>query len=138
MAESALTEHGGQPLPDVDAPWGEWFLDNFRSFRKALLGRRDGARLHAGTTPAGETRERLLAKLQFLVDAGVPEPAAVAGMLAASRFTVGSALEQQADPNLDVAADATTGPAVPTHAEAFEAGLHLLLAGLERASTGVH
>jgi len=134
MAESALTEHGAQPLPASEAPWGEWFLDNFRSFRKALLGRRDGARLHAGTTPAGETRERLLAKLQFLVDAGIPEPTAVAGMLAASRFTVGSALEQQADQDPDPGLDATAGPVVPTHEEAFEAGLHLLLAGLERSS----
>lgn len=134
MAASALTEHGAQPLPVNGAQWSGWFLDNFRSFRQALLGRRDGARLHAGTTPAGETRVRLLAKLQFLVDAGVPEAAAVAGMLAASRFTVGSALEQQADPNPDPVADPTEGPAVPTHAQAFEAGLRLILVGLEQAA----
>ncbi len=133
MAASALTEHGTQPLPDDGAQWGTWFLDNFRSFRQALLGRRDGARLHAGTTPAGETRVRLLAKLRFLVDAGVPEDAAVAGMLAASRFTVGSALEQQADPDGDIPVDTADGPAVPTHTEAFEAGLRFLLVGLEQA-----
>ena len=136
MAASALTEHGEQPLPVDGAPWGTWFLDNFRSFRRALLGRRDGARLHAGTTPAGETRVRLLAKLRFLVNAGVPEDAAVAGMLAASRFTVGSTLEQQADPDAEIPVGTTDGPAVPTHTEAFEAGLRLLLVGLEHAVAG--
>ena len=136
MAASALTEHGTQPLPVDGAQWGTWFLDNFRSFRRELLGRRDGARLHAGTTPAGETRVRLLAKLRFLVDAGVPEDTAVAGMLAASRFTVGSALEQQADPDPhpDPDADTADGPSVPTHTQAFEAGLRLILVGLEQAA----
>lgn len=134
MAASALGEHGAQPLPVGGAPWDAWFLDNFRSFRQALLGRRDGARLHAGTTPAGETRVRLLAKLRFLIDAGVPEDAAVAGMLAASRFTVGSALEQQADPDQDPDADMADGPSVPTHTQAFEAGLCLILVGLEQAA----
>lgn len=134
MAASALTEHGEQSLPDRDVPWGPWFLDNFRSFRHALLSRRDGARLHAGTTPAGETRARLLAKLQFLVEAGVPEDAAVVAMLAASRFTVGSALEQQADPDSGIPGDSADGPPVPTHDEAFEAGLRLLVVGLEQAA----
>jgi TetR/AcrR family tetracycline transcriptional repressor len=123
-------------LPQTGDDWRSWFLENYRSFRSALLAHRDGARLHAGSVPDGASRERLLQKFAFLVGAGVPQSHAIAGMLAASRFTVGSALEQQADPDADEAAAPTPGEhlAVPTHERAFEAGLLMLLTGLESGS----
>lgn len=136
MAAAALERQDALPLPQPGADWRSWFLENYRSFRSALLAHRDGARLHAGSVPDGASRERLLQKFAFLVGAGVPQSHAIAGMLAASRFTVGSALEQQADPDADeTAAAATTGQlAVPTHDQAFEAGLLMLLTGLEGVS----
>jgi TetR/AcrR family tetracycline transcriptional repressor len=130
MATAALERHDELPLPRAGDDWKAWFLENYRSFRSALLAHRDGARLHAGSVPDGASRERLLQKFAFLVDAGVAQQDAIAGMLAASRFTVGSALEQQADPDPDDAAVAGQ-PAAPTHEHAFEAGLLMLLTGLE-------
>ncbi|MGW0571698.1 TetR/AcrR family transcriptional regulator C-terminal domain-containing protein [Streptomyces tauricus] len=75
---------------------GDWFLDNTRSFRRTLLMRRDGARLHAGSTPANDL-DRIRRKMDFLVTSGVPERDAQMAMLAVGRFTVGSVLEEQAD-----------------------------------------
>ncbi|WP_267421919.1 MULTISPECIES: TetR/AcrR family transcriptional regulator C-terminal domain-containing protein [unclassified Curtobacterium] len=136
MAAAALAEYDELPLPRSGNDWKPWFLDNYRSFRGALLAHRDGARLHAGSVPDGASRERLLQKFAFLVDAGLAHSDAIAGMLAASRFTVGSALEQQADPDADGAEEAGASAAsehltVPTHDQAFEAGLLMLLTGLE-------
>lgn len=132
MAAAALERHEELPLPQVGDDWKSWFLENYRSFRGALLAHRDGARLHAGSVPDGASRERLLRKFAFLIEAGVAEQDAITGMLAASRFTVGSALEQQADPDADGASpDAVEQPVAPTHKQAFEAGLLMLLTGLE-------
>ncbi len=128
MAEATLATHGTAALPQRGDDWQDWFLENYRSFRRALLQHRDGARLHAGTFPSTEGLDRLLRKFAFLVESGVPEPDAWMAMLAASRFTVGSALEEQSEtggtPPVDV-------PPID-HAEAFEAGLRLLVGGLAR------
>lgn len=99
MAEAAMAPHAAAPLPTPDDDWRDWFLDNTRSFRRTLLMRRDGARLHAGSTPAGDL-DRIRRKMDFLVTSGVPERDAQMAMLAAGRFTVGSALEEQADSKL--------------------------------------
>lgn len=149
MAAAALAPIDALPLP-VDEDWRAWFVENYRAFRRGLLAHRDGARLHAGSTPAGGTRDRLLQKFAFLVGSGLPQADAIAGMLAASRFTVGSALEQQADPEqadpeqagpeqrdagrTDASAASEARVPVPTHEQAFEAGLGLIVAGLERAA----
>ncbi|RPE78626.1 MULTISPECIES: TetR/AcrR family transcriptional regulator C-terminal domain-containing protein [unclassified Frondihabitans] len=136
MAAAALQRHDELPLPQVGDDWKSWFLENYRSFRGALLAHRDGARLHAGSVPDGASRERLLQKFAFLIEAGVAEQDAITGMLAASRFTVGSALEQQADPDADRASpEVVEQPVAPTHEQAFEAGLLMLLTGLEGSTT---
>ncbi|MBY8883671.1 TetR/AcrR family transcriptional regulator C-terminal domain-containing protein [Streptomyces sp. PTM05] len=129
MAEAAMTPHATAPLPAPDDDWRDWFADNTRSFRRTLLMRRDGARLHAGSTPTGDL-DRIRHKMDFLVASGVPERDAQMAMLTASRFTVGSALEEQAETD---ASDGTGLPAdVPVidHESAFEAGLALILNGL--------
>lgn len=131
MAEAAMAPHAHFPLPEPSDNWREWFLGNTQSFRRTLLLRRDGARLHAGSRPAGAGLERTRAKVDFLVDAGLPRRAAEMAMLAASRFTVGSVLEQQADQQ-DSPTDAR--PAVESaeidHDEAFHAGLDFIIEGL--------
>ncbi|MBM2619483.1 TetR/AcrR family transcriptional regulator C-terminal domain-containing protein [Actinoplanes sp. LDG1-06] len=127
LAEAAMTPHTTAPLPAPGDDWRAWFLDNTRSFRRTLLMRRDGARLHAGSTPTGDL-ERVGRKMAFLVAAGVPEHDAQMAMLAASRFTVGSVLEEQAGDGAELP------PGVPEidHESAFEAGLALILDGLTR------
>ena len=127
LAEAAMAPHATAPLPAPGDDWRAWFLDNTRNFRHTLLMHRDGALLHAGSLPSGDL-ERIRHKMAFLVASGVPERDAQMAMLTASRFTVGSVLEEQADsgPGGDLPAD------IPTidHESAFEAGLALILAGL--------
>ncbi|WP_413105574.1 TetR/AcrR family transcriptional regulator C-terminal domain-containing protein [Streptomyces sp. Inha503] len=129
MAEAVMAPHAGAPLPSPEDDWREWFLENSRSFRRTLLPRRDGARLHAGSAPTGDL-DRIRRKMAFLVASGVPESDAQMAMLAASRFTVGCVLEEQADtgPGDDVGLPA--GVPVIDHGSAFEAGLSLILNGL--------
>lgn len=125
MAEAAMGPHTTTALPAPGDDWPTWFLDNTRSFRRTLLMRRDGARLHAGSTPTGDL-DRIRHKMDFLVTSGVPERDAQMAMLAASRFTVGSVLEEQAD------SESGTSENLPLidHESAFEAGLALILGGL--------
>ncbi len=128
MAEAAMLPHATAPLPMPEDDWGEWFVENTRSFRRALLMRRDGARLHAGLAPTADL-DRINAKMAFLTRAGVPERDAQFAMHAASRFTVGSVLEEQADvPDPRPGASASL-PAMD-HALAFEEGLRLIVDGL--------
>ncbi|RPK54296.1 MULTISPECIES: TetR/AcrR family transcriptional regulator C-terminal domain-containing protein [unclassified Streptomyces] len=129
MAESAMAPHAAAPLPMPDDDWRDWFLDNTRSFRRTLLMRRDGARLHAGSTPAGDL-DRIRRKMDFLITSGVPEREAQMAMLTASRFTVGSVLEEQAEADSGDGSDSPAGMPVIDHESAFEAGLTLILDGL--------
>ncbi|SEQ55110.1 TetR/AcrR family transcriptional regulator, tetracycline repressor protein [Microlunatus flavus] len=129
MAEAAMTPHAQAPLPAPEDDPLEWFRDNARSLRRTLLQRRDGARLHAGSRPAGDDLGRIEHKLAFLTSSGVPETVARMALLAAGRFTVGSVLEEQAD--LGREREEGIAPAVD-HEAAFEAGLGLLADGLAR------
>ncbi|WP_399142985.1 TetR/AcrR family transcriptional regulator C-terminal domain-containing protein [Streptomyces sp. NBUA17] len=131
MAEAAMAPHADAALPEPEDDWRSWFLDNSRSFRRALLLRRDGARLHAGSTPTGDL-ERIRRKMTFLVAAGVPEWQAQMAMLAASRFTVGCVLEEQADADAPNPEDLPDDVPALGHEAAFEAGLALILGGLEQ------
>ena len=127
MAEAAMAPHANAALPRPSDDWQEWFLENTRSFRRTLLIRRDGARLHAGRLPSPGDLGRITHKMAFLTSAGIPEVDAQMAMLAASRFTVGCVLEEQADDN-----DNRQRESVPLvdHESAFEAGLALILGGL--------
>jgi len=124
MAAAAMAPHAQFPLPVPSDDWRAWFMDNYSSFRQTLLLHRDGAKLHAGSRPAGEGLERTAAKVDFLVAAGLPRVSAEAAMLAASRFTVGSVLEQQAD------AERAPNEMPIDHDQAFRAGLGLIIEGL--------
>ncbi|MEU6144327.1 TetR/AcrR family transcriptional regulator C-terminal domain-containing protein [Streptomyces sp. NPDC047081] len=131
MAEVAMAPHAKAPLPEPGDDWRAWFLDNTRSFRRTLLMRRDGARLHAGSTPTADL-DRIGRKMDFLVASGVPEQHARMAMLAASRFTVGSVLEEQAEAQYGDSAELPAGVPVIDHESAFEAGLALIVDGLAR------
>ena len=96
MASLVLARHHTIGVPADIADWPVWFADNARSFRRALLAHRDGALLHAGTTPNQAELERILPKVAYLVRAGFSEPDAQMALLAAGQFTVGCVLEEQA------------------------------------------
>lgn len=132
MADAAMEPHATAPLPTSSDEWQMWFADNMRSFRRTLLLRRDGARLHAGTRPREADADRIAKKIAFLVASGLKEEDAKMAMLAAGRFTVGSVLEEQADifSNGDVN---PAGNGMPIDQDAaFEAGLWLIVDGLAK------
>ncbi len=131
MAEAAMAPHAEAPLPKPCDEWREWFSENTRSFRRTLLMRRDGARLHAGTRPGAGDIDRIRHKIAFLVARGLPERNAKIAMLAASHFTVGSVLEEQAHANRDPRRDEEIGVAEIDCESAFEAGLALIVNGLD-------
>ncbi|MEU4237068.1 TetR/AcrR family transcriptional regulator C-terminal domain-containing protein [Actinoplanes sp. NPDC026619] len=126
MAEAAMLPHAAAALPSPGDDWRDWFLDNHRDFRRTLLIRRDGARLHAGLLPGAADLGRIAHKMAFLIGSGLPERDAQMAMLAASRFTVGSVLEEQAE------AGALRDAELPRidHDSAFEAGLAMIADGL--------
>lgn len=126
MADAAMAPHATAPLPNRADDWHVWFCNNTRSFRKTLLLRRDGARLHAGTRPAPSDVERIGQKIAFLVNAGIPDHDAKMAMLAASRYTVGCVLEEQSEAGAQIA----DMPPID-HEAAFEAGLMLIADGLK-------
>lgn len=130
MAEAAMASPATARPPMPSDNWQDWFADNTRSFRRTLLMRRDGARLHAGTRPGAADIDRITHKIAFLVASGVPEQDAKTAMLAASRFTVGSVLEEQAEASLAAKTNGTVDVPQMDHAAAFEAGLTLILDGL--------
>ncbi|MFJ6621500.1 TetR/AcrR family transcriptional regulator C-terminal domain-containing protein [Kitasatospora sp. NPDC091335] len=135
MAQAAMAPHASAPLPAPGDDWRAWFLENTRSFRRTLLMRRDGARLHAGSTPTADL-DRIRRKMSFLVDSGVPEQDARMAMLTAGRFTVGSVLEEQAASGGGSEDGSGDGPGLPAGVPpidpeaAFEAGLSLIVDGL--------
>ncbi|MFI6996711.1 TetR/AcrR family transcriptional regulator C-terminal domain-containing protein [Nocardia sp. NPDC050175] len=132
MAEAAMAPHTAEPLPTSADDWRAWFLENMRSFRRTLLMRRDGARLHAGSRPGATDLDRLAQKMAFLIASGVPERDAQMAMLAAGRYTVGAVLEEQADAEIGRSADDLAElPQIDPEA-AFEAGLTLIADGLAR------
>lgn len=129
MAEAAMVPHATAPLPVLPEDWRAWFVENTRSFRRTLLMHRDGARLHAGLIP-GADLDRITRKMAFLAASGIPEREAQMGMLTASRFTVGSVLEEQADMAPDRREEEGADLPQIDHELAFEAGLSLIADGL--------
>ncbi|MFD6160598.1 TetR/AcrR family transcriptional regulator C-terminal domain-containing protein [Nocardia sp. NPDC060256] len=130
MAEAAMAPHTAEPLPTPADDWRAWFLENMRSFRRTLLMRRDGARLHAGSRPGATDLDRLAQKMAFLIASGVPERDAQMAMLAAGRYTVGAVLEEQADAEIGRSADDLAELPQFDPEAAFEAGLALIVDGL--------
>lgn len=130
MAETAIAPHAAAPLPMPSDDWRDWFLNNTRSFRRTLLIRRDGAKLHAGTQSRrrGSRQDCEHDGLSFA--SGLRERDAQMAMLASSYFTVGSVLEEQSEASLRGTADDLIGVSQIDHEAAFEEGLKLILDGL--------
>lgn len=131
------------PLPGET--WQDFFRRNTCAFRTALLSVRDGARLHAGTEAEPEDLEKIRVMMDFMTGQGLEAADVMALGMAASRYTIGCVMEEQAEaPStervqaLDEGAEAW--PAVAgaiafyrqTSAEDhFLQGLDLLIAGFE-------
>ncbi|MGJ7536674.1 MULTISPECIES: tetracycline resistance transcriptional repressor TetR [unclassified Variovorax] len=85
-------------LPLPSETWDAFLRENAHSFRRALLARRDGARLHAGSEPDPGDLDMVEAQLAAVVNLGVPATQAMTLLIALGRYTVGCVLEEQATP----------------------------------------
>jgi TetR/AcrR family tetracycline transcriptional repressor len=148
MAEVMLADQAaGLARPAEGEPWWEWLEGIARWLRRALLSRRDGARVFAGTSvPAERTFLRMLdLVVAVLRTAGFPAADALRAATTVHVYVVGSTIVEQARPGAEGSEGAEErfpGDAeYPALAAAlagfelepdrtFEQGLGLILAGL--------
>ena len=147
MAATALAAYQTPGVPADPSQWPTWFADDARSFRRALLAHRDGARLHAGTPPRCNDLARSGPHMAYLVRAGFTRREAGMALFAARQFTIGCVLEEQA-PREEASGSrpvpSSGGSATPRRAgrgvttgrvdpkAAFEFGLALMVDSLRR------
>ena len=82
-------------LPSPGESWDDFTLANARSFRRALLSVRNGARLNAGTRPTTREFADAEAQLQVYADAGFTPEQAFNIAIGVTRYVVGFVLEEQ-------------------------------------------
>lgn len=142
-------------LPSPGEQWDEFTFANARSFRRALLAVRDGARLNAGTHPATREFADAERQLRLYVDAGFTAQQAFNIAIGVTRYVVGFVLEEQgerdreddesewggADPMAEIAPfpllakalqPLISGGTINTEA-VFEAGLGYMVAGMRES-----
>ena len=139
MASVVLAKHHSLPVPEDIAEWANWLAENARSFRRALLAHRDGALLHAGTSPARVGGDTFRPKVAYLARVGFTEADAAMILLTLSEYTLGCVLEEQSRSGGDgkqILSKTSPGSAsieslvYPHPDTAFEFGLSLIMRGL--------
>ena len=139
-------------LPAPGESWDEFTVANARSFRRAMLAVRNGARLNVGTRPDIRLFTYAERQLELYVDAGFTPQQALDISIGVARYVVGFVLEEQdereraeeeaeagdADPMDELAAFPLMSAAVRPLLRAgtintdsvFEAGLGYMIAGM--------
>ena len=146
----ALLASGFAPsdaLPEPDS-WEERLLRIARGFRRAMMSRREGARLVASAdlSQGNELLGRLDRAAAALVTEGFPGPEALGAILTLVHYTMGASFEEQMDPRKEgpklsktrarqlpalAAILAEMDEVTPAPGEAgFELGLRLILDGI--------
>ncbi|OWJ65529.1 TetR/AcrR family transcriptional regulator C-terminal domain-containing protein [Inquilinus limosus] len=97
MAAAMMEEGGMRRTAEPGADWRDWLAADARQFRRALLSRRDGARLHAGTRPEPAEFAAVESETALLCTAGLAPADALRAQIAIGRYVVGWVLEEQAD-----------------------------------------
>ncbi|MEP7240731.1 MAG: TetR/AcrR family transcriptional regulator C-terminal domain-containing protein [Devosia sp.] len=90
-----LTRFHVHRLPRPGEPWDEFTFALARSFRRALLSVRDGARINAGTRPSIREFADAERQLRHYVDAGFSAEDALHISISITRYVVGYVLEEQ-------------------------------------------
>lgn len=148
VAEEILDRGHRDRLPDEGERWDAFVTRNARSMRRAMLSVRDGARLIASAGPRGPRLDNAIAQVALLEDAGFVGAEAALALIAVSRYTIGSAIEQQlARDGGEIVMDTDRTDPAAAHLIAitrqvvalgqdheFETGLAALIRGLASAS----
>lgn len=82
-------------LPAAGESWDDFTIANARSFRRALLAVRNGARLNAGTRPTAREFADAERQLEVYVAAGFTPEQALNIAISVTRYVVGFVLEEQ-------------------------------------------
>ncbi|GAB3414208.1 TetR/AcrR family transcriptional regulator C-terminal domain-containing protein [Flindersiella endophytica] len=144
-ADEILDRWHTDRLPANGERWDEFVARNARSLRRAMLSVRDGARLIASSGARSPRLDNAIAQVALLEGAGFRATDAVLALIAVSRYTIGSAIEQQTtrdsgdiviDTNRD---DDVAGHIIDTTRQVvalgqdheFETGLAALIRGLD-------
>ncbi|MCE4557351.1 tetracycline resistance transcriptional repressor TetR [Pelomonas cellulosilytica] len=151
MSQALMLESRAREAPAPHEQWQDWLMADGRSFRRALLTYRDGARLHAGTRPGEAQRATIEARLRLLCAAGFEPGPATLLLMSVGRFVVGWVLEEQSAQASDAPPSAALdGPdasqypllaagwraTVGSDADAvFDAALRLLIDGARPAAS---
>ncbi len=156
MAEALMARsHADEPFtPLAGEQWDAWLARRTRSMYTTLVAHRDAPRVAAGNRPTAASLAAVEATLATLIDAGFEPGDAFETILTLGAFTVGCALEWQAEANRgmadgpegELATEIRSGgyPALikafgqhrarhqdhSPHDQMFELGLSLLLDGL--------
>jgi TetR/AcrR family tetracycline transcriptional repressor len=150
-----LARHHTHRVPGPRQRWDAFTLANARSFRKALLAVRDGARIIAGNRPTQGQFGEAEQQLRLYVDAGFTAEAALYLSITVARYVVGFVLEEQAEHERDdshemgdLAAELASFPLLDkvvtprlragtlNSEPVFEGGLGFLLAGFRARLAG--
>jgi len=108
-----LARYHRDRLPRHGERWDDFTLANARSFRRALLAVRNGARLNAGTRPTVREFADAERQLRVYVDAGFTAGQAFDIAVSVSRYVVGFVLEEQDERERDKAGDSEWGDGDP-------------------------
>lgn len=95
VAEEILDRWHTDRRPTENERWDEFVTRNARSLRRAMLRVRDGARLIASAGSRSPHIDNAIAQVTLLEEAGFSGPEAILALIAVSRYTIGSAMEQQ-------------------------------------------
>jgi TetR/AcrR family tetracycline transcriptional repressor len=95
LNEEMLRRFHTHRLPEPGEAWDAFMVANARSFRRAMLAVRDGARVNAGTRPSTSQFADAERQLQLYVDAGFTVDEAFRISIAVARYVVGFVLEEQ-------------------------------------------
>lgn len=153
MAETMVADQRAkQPPFPGHLRWDAQIEEGFRRQFHALIAYRDGARVVAGNRPTERAMPQIEAFLGIWVTAGFPPDEALATILSMGDFTIGSALEYQAEldrrrdqapgrqadiwekiaayPILRAAAEGRMQRSAANPFDGFEHGLKLMMAGI--------
>jgi TetR/AcrR family transcriptional regulator, tetracycline repressor protein len=95
LNEVVLERFHERRFPRAGERWDEFTIAHARSFRKALLAVRDGARLNAGTRPSAHQFADAERELELYVAAGFTPTQALSIALGVARYVTGFVLEEQ-------------------------------------------
>jgi TetR/AcrR family transcriptional regulator, tetracycline repressor protein len=97
LNELMLARYHEHRLPAPGEAWDDFTIANARSFRRALLAVRDGARLNAGTRPSTRQFADAERHLELYVGAGFTPQQAFGITISLTRYVLGFVLEEQGE-----------------------------------------